>query len=233
MAKSETKKLKTIEPSLGSLAQRTYSTLRDAIINLKFKPGELIRKSELCASLGVSRSPISEAISRLAQEGLVEVFPQAGTYVARFSMDEIREGAFIREALELAAIERLGRQISQEQIVLLRRNIRIQEAFVADEDFQGFYGLDREFHQMLLAFTDFKKLTWFAETAWVNVDRARQLVLPVPGRVAETLTEHQAIFQALQRRNPAAARAAMQAHLGRLMSFLTPLEKEHPEFFLE
>ena len=64
----------------------------------------------------------------------MEVFPQAGTYVARFSMDEIREGAFIREALELAAIERLGRQISQEQIVLLRRNIRIQEAFVADED---------------------------------------------------------------------------------------------------
>ena len=119
MAKSETKKLKTIEPSLGSLTQRTYSTLRDAIINLQFKPGELIRKSELCASLGVSRSPISEAISRLAQEGLVEVFPQAGTYVARFSMDEIREGAFIREALELAAIERLGRQISQEQIVLL------------------------------------------------------------------------------------------------------------------
>ncbi|HBM67274.1 MAG TPA: GntR family transcriptional regulator, partial [Rhodobacteraceae bacterium] len=117
--------MKTIEPSLGSLAQRTYSTLRDAIINLQFKPGELIRKSELCASLGVSRSPISEAISRLAQEGLVEVFPQAGTYVARFSMDEIREGAFIREALELAAIERLGRQISQEQIVLLRRNIRI------------------------------------------------------------------------------------------------------------
>ena len=55
----------------------------------------------------------------------MEVFPQAGTYVARFSMDEIREGAFIREALELAAKERLGRQISQEQIVLLRRNIRI------------------------------------------------------------------------------------------------------------
>ena len=52
----------------------------------------------------MSRSPISEAISRLAQEGLVEVFPQAGTYVSRFSMDEIREGAFIREALELAAI---------------------------------------------------------------------------------------------------------------------------------
>ena len=55
----------------------------------------------------------------------MEVFPQASTYLAHFSMDEIREGAFIREALELAAIERLGRQISQEQIVLLWRNIRI------------------------------------------------------------------------------------------------------------
>ena len=63
------------------------------------------------------------------------------------------------------------------------------------------------------------------------LDRARQIVLPVQGRVADTLTEHQAIFQALQRRNPAAARAAMQAHLGRLMFLLTPLEKEHSEFF--
>lgn len=93
--------------------------------------------------------------------------------------------------------------------------------------------MDREFHQLLLAFTGFKKLTWFAETAWVNVDRARQLVLPVQGRVADTLTEHQAIFQAFQRRNPAAARVAMQAQLGRLMSFLTPLEKEHPKFSLQ
>ncbi len=81
--------------------------LRDAIISLQFKPGELVHKSELCASLGVSRSPISEAISRLVQEGLVEFFRQAGTYVAQFSMDEIKEGA-----LELAAIKRLGRQIS-------------------------------------------------------------------------------------------------------------------------
>ena len=126
--------MSTVPPFSNTLSGELTSTLRDAIINLQFKPGELIRKSELCASLGVSHSPISEAISRLAQEGLMEVFPQAGTYVARFSMDEIREGAFIREALELAAIERLGRQISQEQIVLLRRNIRIQEAFVADED---------------------------------------------------------------------------------------------------
>ena len=164
MAKSETKKLKTIEPSLGSLTQRTYFTLLDAIINLQFKSGELIRKSELRASLRVSSLPISETISRLAQEELVEVFPQAGTYLARFSMDETMEGAFIREALELAAIERLGRQISQEQIVLLRRNIRIQEVFVVDEDFRDFYGLDREFHKLLLAFTGFKKLTWFAET---------------------------------------------------------------------
>ncbi len=117
--------------------------------------------------------------------------------------------------------------------MLLRRNIRIQENFVADEDFQGFYGLDREFHQMLLAFTGFKKLIWFVETAWVNVDRARQLVLLVPVLVAETLTEHQTIFQASQRRDPTAARAAMQVHLSRLISFLTPLEKEHSGFFLE
>ena len=84
---------------------------------------------------------------------------------------------------------------------------------------------------MILAFTGFRKLTQVAATAWVHVDRARQLVLPFPGRVAETLEEHKAIVAALEARDPEAARAAMRAHLGRLMTFLIPLEKEHPDLF--
>ena len=83
-----------IEPA--SLRHKAYITLQKAIIELDFKPGELLKKSELCKSLGISRTPLSEAIALLVQDGLVEVVPQAGTYVARFSIDELKEGAFIR-----------------------------------------------------------------------------------------------------------------------------------------
>ncbi len=221
----------SLDAFTGSLAQRTYQALRRAILDLVFRPGEALRKAEICAALGVSRSPVAEAIARLSVEGLVDVVPQAGTYVARFSMREIREGAFLREAIELAAVEMVARTIAEDQLVLLRRNLRVQEALVADGDFAGFYTLDAALHELILSFTGFQRLPQVAATAWVHVNRARQLVLPVPGRVAETLSEHQAILAALEARDAAAARAAMRRHLGQLITFLEPLEKSHPELF--
>ena len=224
-------RLKPLSSFSGSLANRSYLALRDAILDLGYRPGEALRKTEICAELGVSRSPAAEAISRLAAEGLVDVVPQAGTYVARFSMDEIREGAFLREAIELAAIEAVAPILTDEQLVALRRNLRVQEALVADGDFRGFYALDGDMHALILSFSGFKKLALVADTAWVHVNRARQLILPLPGRVAATLQEHKAILAALEARDPDAARQTMRSHLGRLITFLEPLERKHPELF--
>ena len=102
---------------------------------------------------------------------------------------------------------------------------------MADGDFAGFYAMDGEMHAMILSFTGFRKLGQVADTAWVHVNRARPLILPMPGRVAETLDEHRAILAALEARDADAARAAMRRHLGRLVTFLEPLEKSHPELF--
>lgn len=215
----------------GSLGQRVYQTLRQAILSLAYRPGEILRKPEICEALGVSRSPVADAVARLQAEGLVDVVPQAGTFVARFSMQEIREGAFLREAIEVAAIERLAPMITDDQLQLLRRNLTIQAALVADGDTQGFYALDAAMHELLLSFTGFPKLAQVAESAWLHVNRARQLILPVPGRVAATLVEHQAILAALEARDPARARSAVQSHLRQLITYLEPLERDRPELF--
>ena len=180
-------RLRSLSDFSGSLANRSYLALLAAILDLGYRPGEALRNVEICAQLGVSRSPVAEAISRLAAEGLVDVVPQAGTYVARFSMDEIREGAFLREAIELAAVEVIAPILTEKQLVQLRRNLRVQDILVADGDFRGFYALDGEMHELILSFTGFKKLAYVADTAWLHVNRARQLILPMPGRVAETL----------------------------------------------
>jgi DNA-binding GntR family transcriptional regulator len=215
----------------GSLGQRVYQCLRQAILTLTYAPGEILRKPEICEALGVSRSPVSDAVARLAAEGLVDVVPQAGTFVARFSMEEIREGAFLREAIELAAIERLAAVITDEQLQLLRRNLTVQEALVRDGDTPGFYQADAALHEMLLGFTGFRKLAQVSETAWLHVNRARQLILPVPGRVAATLEEHRAIVAALEARDPQAGRAAVKQHLAQLLRYLEPLERERPDLF--
>jgi DNA-binding GntR family transcriptional regulator len=215
----------------GSLGQRVYQCLKHAILTLDYRPGDSIRKPDICDRLGVSRSPVADAVAKLASDGLVDVIPQAGTFVTRLSMTDIREGAFIREAIEVAAAELVAGQITEDQLRDLRRNLKLQEALVADGDRQGFMQLDGQMHEMMLSFTGFPRLPQVAQTAWLSVHRARQLILPVEGRLNATLDEHRAILAAFEARDPVAARLAVQHHLRQLLTYLAPLERAHPELF--
>ncbi len=97
---------------------------------------------------------------------------------------------------------------------------------MADGDFAGFYRTDSEMHELILCFTGFRRLATLAGTAWVHVNRARQLILPEPGRVQNTLAEHQAILAALEARDPAAAREATQGTSRPALTILEPLMVE-------
>ena len=146
-------------------------------------------------------------------------------------MAEIREGAFIREAIELAAAEQVAATATPGQITELRRNLRVQEALVADGDIAGFYQTDAAMHEMILSCTGFRRLAQVSDTAWLHVNRARRLILPVEGRVAATLDEHRAIIDAIAAHDAEAARAATRTHLRQLVRYLEPLERERPELF--
>lgn len=215
----------------GTLSSCVYLSLKEAILTLKYQPGQIMRKRDICEQLGISRSPVSEAVTRLAAEGLVDVVPQAGTFVARFSMREIREGAFLREALELAAVELVATTITDEQLRLLKRNLHVQQALIDDLDVQGFYETDTEMHNLILSFTNYRRLASMAETSWLQVNRARQLILPDPKRVRETLVEHREIVAALEARDPVRARAATKAHLGQLLASMGSIERNRPDIF--
>ena len=215
----------------GTLAQKVYATLREAILSLSYPPGDILRKPEICAYLGVSRSPVSEAVARLAAEHLVDVVPQAGTFVARLSMAEIREGAFLREALELAAVERVAGAATEAQVAQLRANLGQQEAFLQGADCAGFYQADARMHEMILSFTGFRRVAGLADTTWAHVNRARQLILPQPGRVEDTFAEHRQIVAAVEARDVEGARGAVRMHLGKLIGFLEPLAQNRPDLF--
>lgn len=223
--------LRPLDDFPGSLAQKAYASLKQAILDLDYRPGEALKKPEICDLFGISRSPVSEAVARLASEGLVDVIPQAGTFVARFSMEEIREGAFLREALEVAAVERVAERASEDQVTQLRRNIRVQEALVADGDYAGFYQTDSQMHEMIQGFTGFRRLVVLTDTAWVHVNRARRLTLPHQGRVQATLGEHQRIVDAIAAHDVEGARLAMRDHLRQLVLLLEGLVETRPDLF--
>ncbi|MFT4960189.1 MAG: DNA-binding GntR family transcriptional regulator [Paracoccaceae bacterium] len=224
-------KLRPLDAFDGTLSNRVYLSLRDAILTLEYGPGQILRKQPVCETLNVSRSPVSEAIARLASDGLVRVRPQTGTYITRFSMEEIRESAFLREALELAAVDHLAPAITDAQIAMLEGNLAMQEALVQAGDFARFYDMDSQMHGLLMSFTGFKRLAQMADSVWLQVSRARRLILPEPGRIDETLLEHRAIVDALAAHDGEAARQATRAHLRQLLSYLEPLEERRPDLF--
>ena len=218
--------------SYASLKQKAYLALQKSILDLEFRSGQLLRKNDLCKRFGISRTPLSEAIALLVHDGLVEVVPQAGTCVARFSMEDLLEGAFIREAIEVAAIMKLAEIITGPQLLELRRNLRLQRAFIDDGDSQGFYALDAQFHAILLNSTGYKRLNRVADSAWMNVNRVRRLLLPIEGRLEATFNEHKKIYDELQQKNPAKAGQVLKDHLGQLITYVLPIEQEHPEYFV-
>ena len=223
--------LRPISDFQGSMALRAYESLKDAILTLKFKPGELLKKPAICIELDISRSPLADALSRLALDNLVSIIPQAGTYVAKISMEEIREAAFLREALELAAVNHVAPQITNQQLQQARRSLRAQVAAVDDRDLTQFYQLDEEFHEMLLSFTGYPRVAGLAQSSWLHVNRARKLLLPKSGRLEETLQEHQNIIVALEARNNELAIQQMSYHLNQIIEIMEKMYLDTQDLF--
>lgn len=215
----------------GALAHRVYVSIRSAILALDFPPGANLKKAPICDRLGVSRAPVTDAITRLAAEGLVDVVPQSGTRISYLSISEIREGVFLREALELATVAKVARDLTEEQARRLSRSLRLQELLIEDEDVSGFYEADEAFHGLLMEFTGYGRLVAIAQTVSSQLSRARMLLLPTPGRIAETIEEHRAIYTAVRDRDEAGAQDAMRHHLGQLMPRIENLELTRPELF--
>src|SRR5580698_7459252 len=118
----------------ASKAERVYDSLRRRIRELALPPGEPLRKEEIALELGVSRAPVSEAIARLAEEGLVEVFPQHGSFVAPIRAADVREALFVRTALETEALRRLAPVATAELLAALDDNIARQAQALAAAD---------------------------------------------------------------------------------------------------
>jgi len=224
-------KLPDLRDFTGLLSDRVYGAMKSAILNLDFEPGVILRKGVICEALGVSRTPVSDAILMLEAEGLVEVIPQSATRVSKMSMKEIREDVFLREALEVAAVVYTAEHRSDELLARLSRNVRMQVSQVEDGDFEEFFQTDQAFHQLILECCKVQRLLPTIRLVSNHMDRARLMLLPVLGQSDDTLQEHHRIIDAIRERDPDKARAAMQTHLRQLIKRLEPLEKERPELF--
>lgn len=214
-----------------SKAVAVYDDLRAAIVGLTLAPGARIDKAEICERLGVSRQPLAEAIARLAEEHLLEVEPQKGTFVARIRLADVTEAAFVRRALEVATVEALAPRIERSALSRLERLIGYQAAALKAGDTEEFYALDLRFHGTLLDSLAMRRVAAVVDSSRAQLERARRLLLPTPTRNRNTLREHEAILDGLAARSAEKAAAAMRAHLDAGMSHLRRFAARQPELF--
>ncbi len=212
--------------------QRVQDVIRDAIVRLELPPGTAIDKAALCAQLGVSRFPVSEALGRLAAEGFVEILPQRGTRVARIDMGDCHQAMFIRRALEVEAMRSIASRADAPLLATLDRNLCEQEAVLPNENSVRFHQLDLELHEVLMDFLGFERVKNAVETARGSLDRAR-LFMCTPQRKMSTFREHAALVAALKRHDADAAVSAMERHLDAVMAELLDFAGRNPEAVAE
>lgn len=216
----------------GAITAHVTELLREAIVSLQFKPGMVLDKLAICDRLGVSRSPVSEALGRLQGEGLIEIRPQRGSVVSLVSLAAVREYMFIRQALETEAVRTLAPRVTTALIAALDDNLDAQRRAVERDDTMTFYGLDLKFHDLLFDDLQFGRVKSVVDMARVNIDRARRLISS-PRRTADTVFEHEPIVAALRARDADAAAEAMHIHIEAVMNEVFAFARHEPDLFAD
>jgi DNA-binding GntR family transcriptional regulator len=219
--------------SSGSASRQVYAALREAIIDGVLEPGQRISENELTVRLGVSRTPIREALARLRDERFVQVVPQLGTFVTRISTAAVEDAQFVRETLECAAVRLAAERADAADIAALGGLVRRQEEVVAHADFERFSVLDDEFHAAICELSG-RGFVWeVAQRAKGHLSRVRRLSLPQPNYLGEMVVEHHAVLDALARNAPDEAEAALRHHLRMVLSAVPAIREQHPDYFEE
>lgn len=196
-----------------SKAERVYRDLRRRIRDLDLSPGSRLDKNALTITYGVSRAPLSEAIARLANEGLVEVFPQSGSFVATIRPQDIRDWLLIRTGIEVEAARRAAQHATDELLAELDENIGLQSAAIRSRDWKKLDELDEAFHIHIMRAVNSPRAQQLLDATRAVLDRPRYRAPPVYGRPNDTFEENRRIFDAIKTRDAELAGAAMRIHL--------------------
>src|ERR1700722_13503677 len=133
-------------PRGATAASRIYSDLRTELVSLRRRPGEPISEAEIALSYGVSRTPVREAILKLSDEGLLEIFPQSGIFVSRIPLAALPEAIIIRKALEATTAQLATERATASQILVLHSILQRQREANAARDREAFHQADEMFH---------------------------------------------------------------------------------------
>ncbi|NLW48955.1 MAG: GntR family transcriptional regulator [Firmicutes bacterium] len=195
------------------LRELVFESIREAIISGQLQAGERLMEIQLAEEMGVSRTPVREAIRKLELEGLVAMIPRKGAYVAGLSFKEIADVFEIRGALEGLAAELAAERITEEELEELERYlVRIAEA-IDKGDLEKVVANDTDFHSILYQASRNQRLSQIINNLREQIQRFRTTSLSYPGRMKNALEEHRKIVEAISARDGELASKLAHEHI--------------------
>jgi len=190
-----------------------FNTLRNAILTGELQPGERLMEIKLADKLGVSRTPIREAIRKLELEGLVVNTPRKGAEVANISSEDLRDVLEVRRSLEALAIDLACDKITDEELDSLADNIETFRNSITTEGMTQIASLDVGFHDIIYKATGNKRLVQMLNNLREQMYRYRLEYIKDHESWTRLMTEHTAIYEAIKRRDKTSAKEAILAHI--------------------
>jgi DNA-binding GntR family transcriptional regulator len=204
--------------------------IRENIINLELKPGSMISEQDLADELGLSRTPVHEALQELAQTKIIEILPQRGSRISLIDMNLVEEAVFIRSTLEAAIIELACTTATEEDIQQLEENVNLQEFYLAKGNLDKIMELDNAFHKYIYTMTN--KMQCYSMVKLMNIhhDRVRELHLHT-SNTTTIIEEHKKILEHFKSHNSTGVKELIEMHLKHLYLDEKEIRKKYEEFF--
>jgi len=208
-----------------SLKDKAYDAIKSAILSLKLKPGEPLVESELARQLGISKTPVRDALLELEREGFVTKVLFKGTYVTEVTLKDVREIFQLRAVLEGLAARLAAPLFSPQEVEQMAENLTAAEAALAEGNLALCSERGKRFHDAIINKADNQRLTLIIRNLDDHVQRFRLLSDQISGRLNKSVREHRRILEALRQRDPAAAEQAMRDHLSSVLQDLSAPEE--------
>ena len=194
------------------LREIVFESLRDAIISGVLEPGERLMEIQLAQEMGVSRTPVREAIRKLELENFIIMIPRRGAYVAGVSLKDVADVFEIRSALEGLAAGLAAERITEDELEQMERTL-FYRAAEGEQDIEQFVKSDTDFHALVYKASRNERLIQILENLREQIQRFRATSLAVPGRNKLAIEEHRMIVEALRSHNIEEAQSLAMAHI--------------------
>jgi DNA-binding GntR family transcriptional regulator len=205
--------------------------LRREIISGRLLPCTMLSEQDLSQRFGVSRTPVREALIKLAEENLVETYPQYGSFVSPITLSDVFDNQFVREAIECSAIERAIERVTDEHVQGLTRIMDRQAMLEKAGEEDAFFQADEQLHAFFLRLAGHPQAWRVVENAKAQLDRVRHLTMRLPKKLSSVVAEHRVIVDRFIASDRAGAVEAMRTHLRGVFRSIQILEQENPEYF--